>query len=412
MSKRLLSVAPSSRRSFLKMAAFSAGALTSAKLAGAEPPRYGGPFWLFVHASGGWDTTLHFDPRGNVEGKPLTNDYDESSVLRVNGYKIAPLDGLSDFVANNAESLFVVGGIDVGEIHLSAAHRYLITGSKEPGVPSLAALIAATAETKPLMPYVWIGPGDEPGMLQAPTRIPQGTTLGSLQGVAEFRDSPVGRDASEISAQMLAIRGARAQRLVTEASSPRMKSSQLAWGDLAGNPAPRFSAEIDAPYAAGAGFVAQIQTALSCFSSGLSVCAHVTVPGFDTNTNNDARQRALLRELFVVLASFPERSAEAGVAGQVNVLVYSECSRAPVYNAARGKDRWPGAHLFAFGPAFPADVVGRTDENLRVRPIRFTDGDVLLTPALLHKNLRRTAGISEHPIVQQFPLRGTDRVLW
>ena len=52
------------RRRFLQAAAAAGLALTAPSIvsrASAGEP-FAGPFWILVHASGGWDPTLMFDP--------------------------------------------------------------------------------------------------------------------------------------------------------------------------------------------------------------------------------------------------------------------------------------------------------------------------------------------------------------
>src|SRR6516162_5169939 len=58
------------RRSFLRAAAGSAFALAASPLprALADTPSGEGEFFVFIHASGGWDVTLWADPRNEKRG--------------------------------------------------------------------------------------------------------------------------------------------------------------------------------------------------------------------------------------------------------------------------------------------------------------------------------------------------------
>src|SRR5271154_3258084 len=74
-----------SRRSFLRAAAGGAFALASSPLtrALADTPAGETEFFVFVHASGGWDVTLWADPRNEKRGivDPATTDNTDTSQL-------------------------------------------------------------------------------------------------------------------------------------------------------------------------------------------------------------------------------------------------------------------------------------------------------------------------------------------
>src|SRR5690606_12786956 len=79
------------RRSFFQAAAAAGLALTAPSLvshASAGEP-FGGPFWILVHAAGGWDPTLMFDP---VISANHTRSYTEIGRIGNISYAPTPID--------------------------------------------------------------------------------------------------------------------------------------------------------------------------------------------------------------------------------------------------------------------------------------------------------------------------------
>ena len=105
-----------------------------------------------------------------------------------------------------------------------------------------------------------------------------------------------------------------------------------------------------------------------------------------------------------------------GLSDSVVVAVSSDFSRTPTYNGNNGKDHWPYTSMMLYGPGrIPGGrLVGATDDKqeiLRVDPydpsIILDDNDmtgVRITPAHIHRGLREIAGLTNHPVAQQFPL--------
>src|SRR5687767_3372431 len=67
----------------------------------AAEPKYKGPYWIMLNASGGWDPTLLCDPKGgtlNADGDftaDSVNHFETS--LNVGPFKVAPVSHSADF---------------------------------------------------------------------------------------------------------------------------------------------------------------------------------------------------------------------------------------------------------------------------------------------------------------------------
>ena len=91
------------RRTFLQWTA-AAGMVVGAtplfgRRARAAGEGYAGPYYLFIHASGGWDPTLLCDPKGRKdedEAEPV-NMYFEDEIGTAGPFRYAPVDGHRTF---------------------------------------------------------------------------------------------------------------------------------------------------------------------------------------------------------------------------------------------------------------------------------------------------------------------------
>src|SRR5439155_12910087 len=79
------------RRSFLKLSAASGVVLMTPfgpRAAFAAPRRYDGPYWLLIHAAGGWDPTYVCDPKGN----PINRLFKRHQIGTAGHLKFAPVE--------------------------------------------------------------------------------------------------------------------------------------------------------------------------------------------------------------------------------------------------------------------------------------------------------------------------------
>ena len=125
-------------------------------------------------------------------------------------------------------------------------------------------------------------------------------------------------------------------------------------------------------------------------------------------------------------SAIPNCSAEQlGIADQLNIVVGSDFGRTPHYSAVgnpeSGKDHHPVTSWMSMLWNESRDaglrVVGETNDGVLAKPLNdelmpVESGGTMVTPALLHKNLRRLAGIEGTMLDTRFALSGSDLSVW
>ena len=109
------------------------------------------------------------------------------------------------------------------------------------------------------------------------------------------------------------------------------------------------------------------------------VCSTVTIDSgltWDTHENN-APQNSNFNQLFKDIDAIVGGLDAAGLLESTLVLVVSEMTRTPKYNATGGKDHWPHtAALMVGGPVAGGRVCGGTDGTLESLPMDLGTGEV------------------------------------
>lgn len=160
----------------------------------------------------------------------------------------------------------------------------------------------------------------------------------------------------------------------------------------------------------------QAQFAVLAFKAGVSVAADLNLGGFDSHENNDSQQEPLLIELSEGIDYLWDAAEEAGIADRLLVLVGSDFSRTPYYNAGDGKDHWPyGSYIIMEkGANYTNRMVAGTDELqdvVKIDPKTLkpsTFGTKILT-SHVHDALRDYLGLANAPIAAVFPFNNPEK---
>lgn len=440
------------RRSFLRWAG-AAGAMTLVPTtvwrALADGDRYRGPLLVTVHAGGGWDPLFFTDPKENAAYNRVTLASGSAGAIRFADHDVDPV-GLGYDVLYEAEytanmltnrAFFerwgarttVFNGVDTRTNNHDTGTRYVWSGRSTVGHPSIGALVAAAAGGTHPLGYVSQGGYDFTAGLVALSRAASPTAMRRIaapnlvdpsrpEGDRYLAGPAWDRVVAAQRARLERMRAAEglpaAQRAMRELESARRGSTDLerlvlsdALADLPGfqlNDLERTMQQTDITMAA--------------LRDGLAVAASLTLGGFDTHGNHDrdhVRQLAkLLRGVDYVL----EQAAVHGLADRVMVVVGSDFGRTPTYNSQNGKDHWPATSMLAIFPEsmaarFGNRLIGATDDAVRPRKLSPStlepnDSGVPLTPAGIHRALRRFIGIEASDGAQRFPLTGEDLPLF
>ena len=173
------------RREFLKTSAV-ASLLAACPTFLSAATNYTGKLLVTVYAHGGWDPTSFCDPKVNVDGEPIINNWAKTQGVQTAGnIKYAPFADNKNFFSKHYRKMLVVNGIDGKTNSHERGELYSLTGTMNDGHPSLAALLASTYKTEELMPWVHNGFRPYSGQLLAPSFITNRNELGKLKLLAQ-----------------------------------------------------------------------------------------------------------------------------------------------------------------------------------------------------------------------------------
>jgi uncharacterized protein (DUF1501 family) len=400
---------------------------------------YAGPYWLFVHASGGWDPMFMFNPTldptfnraytampqvGGISCAGLSLDYERfewDPALDFASYVLTP----EQFAMRHGARMTVLNGIDTATNNHDGGQRAMGSGRLSTGYPSLGALIAAGRAPGLPMAYVSSG-GYDATMGHLPlTRV---ANAGAIQRIARpFELNPGAADTERYHTVDTMSRIARVQRERAEAQRERQRLPVIRESMRALSDARASAAVLDrltlpeavqlgiGPLGDLQGFMQQSQTALATFTSGLTAVASVVLGGFDTHGNHDRDQARQVLKLLGGVDYIMAEAARQGLENNLYVVVTSDFGRGPHYNGENdgaGKDHWPVTSMLVLGPDIPGDrTIGATDGASLAQPIdpeslALDDEGMKITPELVHLALRRVAGIADQEISARYPLPG------
>jgi uncharacterized protein (DUF1501 family) len=444
MSERRLQ--PPSRRNFLRAAAggaFAAAASSPLARALADTPAGDTEFFIFVHASGGWDVTLWADPRNEKRGivDPATTENTDTSQLhrwvdaphdgdvksfapvRPKGSNITFGPGIGE-LSDMFDRLTVVNGLSMNTVShpdgtaFSATGRHL-TGSRVPA-SSADTILASELGKMQLFPVVSINfPSSyagEPGLDRraVPLVVGQiGTISRSLARAGQY-DSDADRDAVTAllskEAQTLAARSTYTDVLqgvsLQYEGLRRMVGSNLQevfTADRLRKNHPEF--DYKARFAGGPAVNAAF--AVEALQRNVVRCVGFAMGGFDTHTNNYRFQAQTQQELFGLVSALVKKLdqtphpslSSAKLSDHTHILVVSDFCRTPQINMAGGRDHYPNNSALVISPRFRGNTVfGKSDleQVLPARARRFSDGERAIAPPDLLATFVSAFGVPPH----------------
>ncbi len=443
------------RRRFLQVAGVSGLAMMApiaVRDGHAGVTKYTGPFWIMVNAAGGWDATMLCDPKGGNATDPMSVDqaFTAAQIAKAGAISYAPIsystdgvlvqDAASFFNAHHAR-LMVANGVDTATNNHDAGSRTTWCGQLAEGYPSFAAMVAAhaTAAQPVPLPYISNGGYDATAGILPLTRVGDPGSLEKLAFPNTVDPTNATSDhyfSANTAARIQAAQAGRVQALAKKQSLPTVAGAMGALylarqsdqglvnlgEQLAGV---KLVSQADFPDLTGAtglndltNLFQQVQLALLAFKAGVAVSANLSYGNFDTHGTNDTRQeRALMLLLRGIDYLFKQIDA-LGLTSQVYVVVGSDFSRTPYYNAQSGKDHWNITSMLFAGPKIPGDrVVGGTDAGFistLVDPstLKPSASGQRIGTADVHVALRKLAGLSGTDVDTQFPLPGAPMPLF
>jgi hypothetical protein len=457
------------RRDFLKLSGLTGISLLlpwgASSQARADQMTWGGPYFLQMHAGGGWDPTLLCDAKLTEPG--TTPSYENrllTAVADVNGVPVPSQTAAGKFLlrVNNAATedpthffqtvgrdVLVFNGVDTQTNNHDTGVQSLACGHNDVELPALAALFAGMVARERDVPMAFLAGGqyNRTGDVVGISRFPGDKVdllVDPFKGASQDEKPLVSELASR---RILELRGDRMNRLSAQATLPRNKRTLNAMKDatkggaavsllkqVTSAPAPTidmFTADLPPDCAAyltapvgtngPARFIdfgRSLETVLRCFQAGVSASATFAQGGFDTHANHDTGQQSALATFVARIRYVMLRAAQMGLKDKLYVLVTSDFGRTPRYNTGNGKDHWNVTSTLLAGPGIRGGrAVGKTDEGHKVwrvlknnvgQAVPDTDTNgVRLHAAHIHHELRRVLGLERAPFMPQFPLPST-----
>ena len=406
------------RRDFLKLTA-AAGLAVSSPLrpstARASFTPYGGPYYVTIMASGGWDPTLLCDPKGRVDELELdpVNNYFVDEIEEVGPFKVPPVEGLTAFYEQFRDELLVINGIDCGTNSHDTGKRHTFSGSIDPGAPAFAALVAATSPDRPPLGFLANGGYEETAGTVPVTRIPDTSVIQALAYPDRLTANTAGSElySTDTIARLRAARDARYQRQLDRMTLPREKKAISTLHEVRGadNELSALTGYLPATLDTSSnGLLRQAQVATATFKAGLAVSASLSIGGFDTHDNHDNNHTPNMQRIVEAIGFLMAEAESHGIADDIVIVVGSDFGRTPWYNEGNGKDHWSISSMLAMGRGIRGGrVIGATDDRqspMTVDPdtLELDEDGIRITPGHVHAALRSLAGIDQHDTVVPF----------
>ncbi len=421
-----------SRRQFLQglAGAGAAGMLCGVAGRAAAATPYTGKLLVNLQLLGAMDVTSFADPKINIGGKPVINNWAQTAaVAQAGNIAYAPFASNAKFFDKYYRDMLVINGVDAQTNSHTVGVMHNWSGRNTEGFPSLTALFAAVNQNGMPMPYLNFGG------FSATQGITSATQIGKLAVLQNLVEPVVAESSSKIyqpdadwqrilamhsaginarSAVATTLEGARRQQqLYVDALT---RSSAISdFSDLL--PA---TAELQGTRRAGtvnSSLHQQMQVSLLAFKAGVSITADVFEPGFDTHDDHDNRLAAALTNVTDAIDYFWSYAADLGLADRLVLVMGSDFGRTPNYNSSNGKDHWPIGSMLVMqkNAAFTNRVVGLTDtghQAMKINPLslKADSSGVILKPAHVHKALRKSLGLDTAAATQLFPFSTTEDV--
>lgn len=444
------------RRDFLQFAAMTGLAVAAPiRQARAAVQPYGGPYFIFVSARGGWDPTYFCDPKPKDPAKyNRIYDYDAGAHKVGNiPYANIPVSGAAlglgveadpylmsakDFFTAHGEKTLLINGINTETNNHSRGVQTTFSGRGDRDYPALAAMIAADRAPEHPLAFISSGGYANSGNLLPVTRL---NSVTSFQKIASPNlvnvNDPEGPTYHhpDTFQRISDAQASRTMELINNQELPRGKRSAnelyIARGSMEQLSTVELPTLVDIPNTMGdlERMMQQTQLALSAFKAGLAVSANIELGGFDTHSNHDISQVRQLAKLFHGIDYLIEEAKNAGIINELVIFVGSDFGRGKGYNgpgAADGKDHWPVTSMMVLsgdpGIIGGNRLVGGTTVDgqlpMTVDPstlelLEDPEEGVQIKWGEVHKAIRNFVGIGEeHPFSKEFPLIAEDLPLF
>jgi len=318
------------RRELLKAFAYggvqlSLGSALSLTLSNTAQAQDGNHYWVFVSASGGWDVTNMWDPKGSeviFRGGPV-NNYSQSDIRSAGNIRYAAVppgvttqDMLNTFTQKHFQKMLVINGVNQGTNSHSIGTRVSLTGSDGSVMPIAAAMLAEPFAKTQSMAFIANGRYNFTGGIVPATRLLSRGDYQRLTSPDRFLDSTnaftelnlqkrallqqlIGGNMQDLSAQ------AMQQFADAKASSSNVTDILSFLPDTPNTNNDQANAEMVA----------------AAFKAGNATSATMRLGGFDSHRNNDQRQFTQMDKLLTMVDYLWDQLEAKGIADRTTEMM-------------------------------------------------------------------------------------------
>jgi hypothetical protein len=383
-------------------------------------------FFVFIHASGGWDVTLWADPRNELRGiiHPASTENTDKAPLRL--WVDAPLDATSKTfelvrpkgsnlvfgpgigaLAEMPDRITVINGLAMNTVAHPDGATFSATGRHPQGgrvaASSIDTMLSNELGKEQLLPTVSLRfpsafVGDTLDRRAVPLAVDDVGSVGRSLFRAQLFDDTSERD--KVTALLSEEAGDLAKRAtypgVLEGLDLQYRSLRRMLGTnlqevFSSNGLRQLHPEFNYKARFGGGPAVNAAFAVEAMKRNIVRCVSFTFGSFDTHGNNYKSQAQNQQELFDMIASLV-RSLDATphptkvgkkLADHTHIMVVSEFCRTPQINLAMGRDHYPNNSALVVSPRFKTNIAfGKTDpDQLLPMPAKtFGDGPRAIAP--------------------------------
>ena len=409
--------------------------VSTPRLYGATLEPHSGRLLVTLQAEGGWDVSSFCDPKVNQSGEKEITNWSKTNEIEIAGNILyAPFAKNSWFFQKYHRQMLVINGVDAQTNSHTTGVLHNWSGRNAEGFPSLTALFAARIAPQQPLSYINFGGFSQTGGIIRFSRLDD---LQALRGILEpewqrYDEENKQQVYVRRPSDMARIRKFRNWRLARMLENPqllhRQRTNLEAYADALESKGSlsRFKdfvpeeseilQDVEVHARQTSNLPRQIQMTIAAFQSGLASAADLYTGGYDTHTDHDSQHDALFGHIADMIDLFWTQAGEAGIADRITMVIGSDFSRTPHYNADSGKDHWPIGSVIVMeqNPSWGNRVVGLTDEGqnaYKINPNTLQRDDAngtIIYPKHVHKALRRYLNLENTSVESNFAFNNTE----
>jgi hypothetical protein len=408
-------------------------------------------FFIFIHASGGWDVTLWSDPRNALEGLVEPASTANTDIANLMHWKSTPLVGAETSadtfelvkpagsnitfgpaigeLIKHVDKMTLFNGIEMNTVShpdgtvFSCTGRHLSGGrATQSSIDTIVANELGLLQSLPLVsvrfPSWYVGKELDPRSI--PVRVGSIAQVASSLNRSSMYDTPADRDAVTMllaeEAEELALQSHIPDTM--EAMALQYKTLQQMLGGPVKNvfdqnklkaAQPDLNPDLKNPlgqnfYNFYRGNVLNASFAVEAMKQNLVRCVSFSLGGIDTHNANYEDHAARLQEIFTIISRLVDAVELAGLLPKTHIFVFSDFCRTPQINITNGRDHYPNNSALVISPKLKGNTVfGSTDkEQLLPQPVEgFSDGPRPVTPPDILCTLLASVGIDERKYLRE-----------